>query len=62
MNNFLIQHAGHGFDIGRMITSSLVHGLIYGVIFKAFHALSLPVVVLIAVIGVVLLFLIFKRR
>jgi hypothetical protein len=39
-----------------------VHGLVYGVIFKAFHALSLPVVILVSLIGLVGLFWFFKRR
>ncbi|BAP87793.1 uncharacterized protein E1O_06620 [Burkholderiales bacterium GJ-E10] len=34
----------HG--IAHMIVSSLVHGLIYGAIFKTFRALSLPEVLM----------------
>ena len=57
-----IYSSHHSFDIGHMIASSLVHGLIYGVIFKAFHSLSLPAVVIISVIGIAAIYWFFKRR
>jgi hypothetical protein len=56
-------HAHHqGFNIGNMVVSSLIHGLIYGVIFKALHGLSFPVVALIAVSIIGLLWFIFGKR
>ena len=58
----LITYAHHGFDIGHLIVNSLVHGLIYGVIFKAFHGLSLPVVGFITVGVLTVLYLYFKKK
>jgi hypothetical protein len=48
---FLIGIGMH-FGIGHMIVSSLVHGLIYGVIFKLFRGLPLSVDIGIAVLGI----------
>jgi hypothetical protein len=56
-------HAHHqGLNIGHMVTSSVIHGLIYGVIFKALHGLSFPVVALIAVSIIGLLWFFFRRK
>jgi hypothetical protein len=58
----LITYTHYGFDIGHMIVNSLVHGLIYGVIFKAFHGLSLPVAGFITVGVLIVLYLFFRRK
>ena len=50
----------HG--ITHMIVSAIVHGLIYGAIFKTFRALPLWIDLLIAVVGVGGLWLAFRRR
>jgi hypothetical protein len=58
-----IAHAhGGGINIENMIASSLVHGLIYGVIFKIFHNVSLQVAGGIALVGVGALWYFFKKR
>ena len=48
--------------IENMIVSSLIHGLIYGVIFKLFHALPLPLTIVITVMAVGAIWYYFKRR
>jgi len=48
--------------IENMIVSSLIHGLIYGVIFKLFHALPLPLTIIVTVIAVGGIWYYFKRR
>jgi len=45
-----------------MIVSSLIHGLVYGVIFKLFHALPLPLTILIGILGVAGIWYYFKNR
>jgi hypothetical protein len=57
-----VQYAHHGFNIGQMIVNSVVHGLVYGVIFKVFHALSLPVAVGVGLVGLLLLYLFFRKK
>ena len=42
----------HHLDIAHMIVSSLVHGLIYAFIFKAFHHLSLVGAAIAAAAGI----------
>ncbi len=58
----LIYYSHHSLDIGHMIVSSIVHGLIYGIIFKAFHNLSFPMVMIISVIVIAAIYWFFKRR
>ena len=48
--------------IGHMIASSLVHGLIYGAIFKLFRGLPLPVDIIIAVVSIALVWLFTRNR
>gem|GEM_PF-1373166 len=48
--------------IENMIVSSLIHGLVYGVIFKLFHALPLPLTILIGILGVAGIWYYFKNR
>jgi hypothetical protein len=48
--------------ISHIIVSSLIHGLIYGVIFKLFHNVPLLVAAIIATLGVGALWLIFGSR
>ena len=48
----------HHLDIAHMILSSLVHGLIYAAIFKAFHHLSLASAAIVAAAGVGLIWLV----
>ena len=57
-----IIHSHHGFDMGHMIVNSLVHGLIYGVIFKAFHGLSLTVSGFITAIVLIVLYFYFRKK
>lgn len=61
VNVFLALHS-HGLNIGHMVVSSLVHGLIYGAIFKAFYGLSLPVIIGITVIVIGVLWFIFRSK
>ena len=42
----------HHFDLVHMIVSSLVHGLVYAAVFKAFHHLSVGGAILAAALGV----------
>ncbi len=42
------------FSIVHMLVSSLIHGLVYAVIFKAMRHLSLPEAIVVAVVGVAL--------
>ena len=47
----LVHHAyGGGSWIGHMVVSSIVHGLIYGIIFRLLRHLSLPEIILLAVV------------
>jgi hypothetical protein len=57
-----IYYSHHSVDIGHMIASRLVHGLIYGVISKTFHSLSLPVVMMISITAIAAIYWFFKRR
>ncbi|MBU2755251.1 hypothetical protein HFU84_08635 [Acidithiobacillus sp. CV18-2] len=47
-------HAGtvdHGSWLGHTIVSAIIHGLIYGAIFRLFRGMSLTEVLVIAVVG-----------
>lgn len=48
--------------LGHTLVSSLVHGLIYGVIFKLFHNSSLLLAMMIAVLAIGVLWSAFGRR
>jgi hypothetical protein len=55
----------HHLDIAHMIVSSLIHGLIYAAIFKAFHHLSLAGAAAVAIVGVAAVWIVtrmFSRR
>lgn len=47
----------HHLDIAQMIVSSAIHGLVYAVIFKAFHHLSLASAAIVAAAGIGLIWL-----
>lgn len=44
-------------DITHMIVSSVIHGLIYAIIFKAFHSLSLASAAIVAAAGIGMIWL-----
>jgi hypothetical protein len=52
--------AHHGYGIGHMILSAVVHGLIYNFIFHLFAHVGLGLMALITGIVLLLLFIIFK--
>jgi len=61
----ILLSTAHGLSlehIENMIVSSLIHGLVYGVIFKLFHALPLPLTILVAILGVGGIWYYFKSR
>lgn len=43
----------HHLDIVHMLVSSLIHGLIYATIFKAFHHLSVAGAATVTIVGIV---------
>ncbi|MBU2721794.1 hypothetical protein [Acidithiobacillus ferridurans] len=45
-------HADHGSWLGHSIVSAVIHGLIYGAIFRLFRGIPLGEVLVIAIIGV----------
>lgn len=47
-------------DIVHMIVNSVIHGLVYSVLFKLFHHLSLAGAILAAVVGVAAVWLLTK--
>ena len=49
-------------NFGHMIASSVVHGLVYGVIFKVFRELPLTVDLVIAAAGVFLVWRFSRNR
>jgi hypothetical protein len=55
----------HHLDIAHMIVSSLIHGLIYAAIFKAFHHFSLAGAAAMAIAGITAVWIVtrmFSRR
>lgn len=44
-------YADHGSWLGHTLVSAVIHGLIYGVIFRLFRGMPLGEVLLIAVVG-----------
>ena len=48
----------HHLDIAHMVISSLIHGLLYAFIFKAFHHLSLASAAMVAAAGIGLIWLV----
>ena len=58
----LLSRLHHGFDIGHMVVSSVVHGVVYASIYKLMHGLSTTVVVCLSVSIVIFAWLIFRRR
>lgn len=47
-----LHHYALAHDVGHMILSAVIHGLIYGLIFKVFHHLGMAVAALITVLGI----------
>lgn len=43
----------HHLDFAHMIVSSLIHGLVYATIFKAFHHLSVAGAATVTIVGIV---------
>lgn len=52
----------HHINVGHMVASSVVHGLVYGTIFKVFRELPLPADIAIAIGGIFLVWLLSSRR
>lgn len=54
-------HAATGWT-GHMIVSSLVHGLVYGLVFKVMRSLSLPEAIVLVGLVLVTIYWVARRR
>ncbi len=51
---YATSHAGMGW-FGHTVISSIIHGLVYGAIFRLFRGMSIETVLVIAIVGISLL-------
>ena len=62
MIDLLFNHSHHSLNIPYMVTNSLIHGLVYSMIYKGFHNASIITVFSISIVVILALWFFTKRK